>query len=59
MFLCVGDVASCGVFDQAIQIVIIDCHLSEWVRGTLLFGDYSFYNILISVVNLRSYKGLD
>ena len=41
------------------QITIVNRHLSEGVRGALLLGDDSFYNILISVVNLKSYNGWD
>ena len=54
MFLCASEVTTCGAFDRAIQIMIVDCHLSEGVRGAILLGDDSFYNILISTVNLRS-----
>ena len=57
LFLCAGDVAACGAFDRAIQIAIIDRYLSEGVRDALLLGDDSFYNVLISTVNLRSYNG--
>ena len=47
--------AACGASDRAIKIAIVDCHLSEGVRDALLLGKNSFYNILMSVVNLRSY----
>ena len=57
LFLCVGDVPACGSFDQVIQIMIVDRDFSEGVRGASLLGDDSFYNILISAVNLRSYNG--
>ena len=45
MFLCACDVATNGESDQAIQITIVDRHLSERVRGALLLGNDSFYNI--------------
>ena len=54
MFLCASDMIACGASDQVIQITIVDLHLSEGVRRTLLLDDVSF---LISVVNLRSYNG--
>ena len=57
LFLCADDMATCGVSDRAIQIAIVDCHLSEGVRVTLLLGNDSFYNIFILAINLRSYKG--
>ena len=34
-FLCIGDVAKCGVCDRVNQITIVDLHLSERVRGAL------------------------
>ena len=40
--LCACDVAACGVIDRVIQIAIVDRHLSEGVRGTLLLGSDSF-----------------
>ena len=52
LFLCAGDVATCG----AIQIAIIDYHLSKGVCGALLLGDDLFYNFLILAINLRSYN---
>ena len=55
--VCAGDMAASGASDRAIQIAIVDHHLSEEVRGTLLLGDNLFYNDLISAVNLRSYNG--
>ena len=33
-------------------IAIVDLHLSEGVRGGLLLGENSFYNILISTDDL-------
>ena len=57
LFVCTCDMAACKAFDRAIQIVIIDRHLSEGVRGAPLMGGDLFYNVLISAVNLRSYKG--
>ena len=57
LFYCSSDVAGCRAFDRAMQIVIVDRHISEGVCGALLLGDDSFYNILILVVNLRSYNG--
>ena len=37
--------------------MIVHLHLSEGVHGALLLGDDSFYNVLILVVDLRSYNG--
>ena len=57
MFLCASDTAACGASDRAIQITIVDRHLSEGVRAALILGEDSFYNILISAVSQRSYNG--
>ena len=51
-----GDMAACGASDRAIQIAIVDHHLSERLRNALLIGKDFFYNILISDVNLRRYN---
>ena len=56
IFLCAGDVAACGASDRAIQITIVDRHLSEGVHNALLLGNDSFYSVLISAVNLRRYN---
>ena len=52
-----GCVAACKAFDRAIQIAILNHHLSEGVRGTLLLEDNSFHNNLISAINPESYNG--
>ena len=44
--------AACGASNQAIQIAIVSRHFNEGVSGALLLGENSFYNILISAVNL-------
>ena len=35
LFLCVDDVAKCGMCNRVNQIAIVDLHLTEGVRGAL------------------------
>ena len=42
LFLCAGDVAKSRACDHVNQIVIVDLHLSEGVRGVLGLDDNSF-----------------
>ena len=57
MFLCARDVAARGAYDRSIQIAIINRLLSEGVHNALLLGNYSFDNVSISAINLRSNNG--
>ena len=40
-------------------VVIVDLHLEAGVLGAIEFARESFYNDLISAIDLRSYNGLD